>query len=263
MLGGDASGNVRMLWDVVEAAGNLVEQPTQTVDAESVAQDEELVVDAVLWELGWFTVGAMIATWPGIPAAALDFGRYDEPPGDNGEILDQVGMNFDERVGVIARWLASTREAEVTAGEREMLEVLLDRVQRVLDNQTETNESVAQVQAATDTIQAQLRAPSPSRRVLGWAVSQISTYAVGVASDAALRNRAAPPVPLSDVSIIQPEGRPHLERPPLRLQDGAERVLQRGWEAGAPGRQVPGHEAPSPHNVSGRLPERPPTREPR
>ena len=144
------------------------------------------IFDALVWELGVTLAEPFLRAWSGVPSAALNHGRFDVPPGNNGEILDLIGMDVDECIGVIARWLARTREAEVSLSERQMLEVLVDNVQRVLDEQTKTNDSIAQVQAATDTIQAQLRAASPSRRVLGWAVSQISAYSMGLLSGASL-----------------------------------------------------------------------------
>jgi hypothetical protein len=74
-----------------------------------------------------------------------------------------------------------------TVDECRMLEVVVDAVRLVIEEQptTASPEDIAQIQAAVDTIQAQLRAPRPSRGAVGWALDQIRTFPGGVLSGAA------------------------------------------------------------------------------
>ena len=130
----------------------------------------------------------------GIRAAAVDLGDashapYSWHPGGGHDIITIDPAEFDRSVNVIARWLASAQGDDITADEGQMLEVLIGEVQKFLERPQPTNQDLrddlAQVQAAVDTIQAQLKAPRPVRRFIGWALTQISGFAVGYVSGVA------------------------------------------------------------------------------
>jgi hypothetical protein len=165
-------------------------EPAEIIDAEGPAIAG---VEALLWEWGAFTPESMLTAWPGTRAAAVDLDNASRAqatwhPGEGYDVIvaGQAETDFDCSVSTIVRWLLFAREDEITADEGQMLEVLISDVRRLLEREPPTNgnlrDDIAQVQAAVDTIQAQLRAPRPVRRFIGWALAQISGLVVGYAS---------------------------------------------------------------------------------
>jgi hypothetical protein len=146
------------------------------------------------WELGTFPPESLLPEWPGIPAAAVELGAYFSGPQStvSFDVIDVTNSTFDSSVDAVARWLARSTAEEVTALERGMLEALVTDVLQFLDGQSQRDadlrEDLAQVRAGVETIETQLRAPRPSREVLGWALSQVSAYAVGLASGVTLNH---------------------------------------------------------------------------
>jgi len=186
--GGGASG-APLLSPLVDAAVmRITGEPAEIFNAESPFIEG---VEVLLWEWGAFMPESMVAAWPGIRAAAVDLGNashapYSWHPGGGHDIITIDPAEFDRSVSVIARWLATPLGDEITADEGQMLEVLIGDVRRLLEQQQPTNQDlrddIAQVQAAVDTIQAQLKAPRPVRRFIGWALTQISGLTVGYVS---------------------------------------------------------------------------------
>jgi hypothetical protein len=180
------------LGDFVVAAAAIVNGHT----VELIPPDEALQTgaDAVVWE----------AHYPGDPA---EFARRsipvvrvvvsDEPPGPPVSVTLLVGPQPDNlRISTslgagansLAEWLGRHLDLGVTLDERKMLEVVLSAVRRFLEDGAGSvgPEDLAQIQAAADTIDAQLRAPRPARGVLLWAVGWLSKpYPAGLVTGVA------------------------------------------------------------------------------
>jgi len=123
------------------------------------------------------------------PVALIDFGpkffKDEAPPGVfNPTFLRLKESDIDAGIEKLAAWLLSITELGISVQQRRMIEVVLDQVRRLLEDDRfcDANgaEQVAQAQGAHDTAAAQLRTPKPSRRVLSWALSQLSAFPGGL-----------------------------------------------------------------------------------
>lgn len=148
--------------------------------------------DALIWEAGYEGDAATFAQ-RGMPVARVVLS--DKPPGPAVSARLVIGPqpddlrvdpgDFNAAALTIANWLRSVLKidiTDITVGERRMLEVVLGAVRKALDAEAYSVErdTAAQVQAAADTVDAQLRAPSPSRRIVSWALAQFVTFPSGV-----------------------------------------------------------------------------------
>lgn len=196
-FGGDGPSGAPLLSPLVDAAVlRVTGEPAQIFNAESPFIEG---VEALIWERGAFMPESMLEAWPGIRAVAIDLGNsthapYSWHPDGGYDVIAIDPSELDRSVSAVARWLVGAQGDGITAGEGQRLEVLIREVQRLLEGALPTTEElrddIAQVQAAVDTIQAQLKAPRPIRRIVGWALTQVSGLAVGyvagVASSATL-----------------------------------------------------------------------------
>lgn len=149
--------------------------------------------------MGAFSPESLVTAWPGVRAGAVDLGNsshapYSWHPEGGHDILTVDPVDFGRSVDVIARWLATEPgpQNEISVGERQMLEVLVGEVYKFIEAQTtptnqDLRDDIAQIQAAVDSLQAQLRAPRPARRLVNWALRQIGAYTMGLASGATLQ----------------------------------------------------------------------------
>lgn len=99
------------------------------------------------------------------------------------DFLDLRQMDDAEAVSAIAAWL---RKRAVENVDRQKLEVLIRDLRRILDShefRDKDPEDVAQAQAAVETMETQLRAPRPSRKVLSWAIRQVPPFMLGFLSN--------------------------------------------------------------------------------
>jgi len=115
--------------------------------------------------------------------------KPDERIGDalrSRAFLDAVTTPRPVAVKFIVDWLRDIPVAPLSLNERTQLEKLIGELTRLLSTTEFRNEDpddVAQVQAAVDTMAAQLKAPRASRGVLRWAVSQIPGFMLGLLSN--------------------------------------------------------------------------------
>ena len=76
----------------------------------------------------------------------------------------------------------------ISAEEHRMLEVLVGAIQSAVDENAgidSLHDEVAQLQAAMETLQSQIHAPRPSRKVIAWALDQVKAFPAGLASGVA------------------------------------------------------------------------------
>jgi hypothetical protein len=88
-------------------------------------------------------------------------------------------------VAEVARWLTRVTNIGLSQREREMVEVIVREIKQADEDGRLDDldpEDRAQTVVAADTAAAQLRAPRPSRRIVGLALAQIPPYVVGVMS---------------------------------------------------------------------------------
>jgi hypothetical protein len=163
--------------------------------AELVAAEfaEASSVDAAIWMSGIPRDSVWEFEDLGVPCAVVDLGPSSVvylAHTRSVPLLELGPLDEEGRIAAIARWLAGVVSAGVSEDEHRKLEALVLVVQQLIDQlrpvTDELRRDVAQVKAAVETIQLQLRAPRPGRRVLAWALSQISGLAVGLASGVAL-----------------------------------------------------------------------------
>jgi len=187
ILAGDA---MPVLSPIVDAAGRRASgEPTEIINAETpfIEGVEALIIESS----EQFDPSALIKAWPGVRAAVvtLGVGIAQSPFGYLNTEYDEITLDVSDTsraVDVITRWLEHLRGAGISHEERRQLEVLVGEVQKLVLAQNPTSyelhDEIAQVQAAVDTIQAQLKAPRPARRVISWALSQFAAFAVGYAA---------------------------------------------------------------------------------
>jgi hypothetical protein len=84
-------------------------------------------------------------------------------------------------VADIARWLESSLHLGITESELRKLEVIRNAVQQAVDEgfYRHIPDLAAQARAVSDTLDAQMRATHPARRVVGWCLSQIKDFTGG------------------------------------------------------------------------------------
>ena len=198
--------NVHMriaIWDVPDEWRQVHELPLEPlVEAAAVRADEEGYVAATDYD--WNRKGdveALISakngpdglTPPDTPVAVVEFlpDATDAPPVPDIRVMpDYIGYSLlrlsphfrDAAVSTLARWLRSNVGVDLTTRERAQLEVVVGEIQRLLDSgrfDREDIDEVAMAQAAVDTIQAQLKAPRPSRNIIRWGLSQIPGFMIG------------------------------------------------------------------------------------
>ena len=144
----------------------------------------EGVLDALVWIVGPEHLAR--PTLPtSLPLAVLKGGRSVQ------ELLDLNATFPDADVIIpsynaapqIVAWL-STQARDFSAVEHGMLEVLVADVRRALDEGRVVGspEDRAQLRAAGETIEIQLRTPKKSRRVVKWALGQVASMPVGILS---------------------------------------------------------------------------------
>jgi hypothetical protein len=131
----------------------------------------------------------VVANWPGIPAAIVTMGRgialspYTTRHVDYDELVLDVS-DVNGAVLVVLEWLETFVVIGVTPTEHRQFEALISSLMRAIDTQEgtirELRDELAQLRAAAETIQVQLRAPRPGRRVLGWALGQINQIPAGL-----------------------------------------------------------------------------------
>jgi|GEM_PF-2868142 len=158
-------------------------------------------VDALMWDAEAMTQNA-VPDWmlrPGTPAAYVviyanetELNAFLPLPAQapTPTLLKVSAVHHDDAVDTIAAWLEGV-VIGVTIEQREMLEVVVTAVRRLLDDDTFSNEyaqdDIAQAEGACETIETQLRVPRPSRRVLKWALGQLNQFPGGVLSGAAVQ----------------------------------------------------------------------------
>lgn len=100
-----------------------------------------------------------------------------------------VGPNsIAASVAQIAAWLARNASDTLTVREREMIEVVVGDIRRLHDDGRFLREDhglVAELLAAIETLEAQLRSPRPHRKILGYAFSQVPGFVFGALSGTA------------------------------------------------------------------------------
>jgi hypothetical protein len=154
-------------------------------------------VDAVLWEVSdWVRPEWRFRDrWRGVPfvfACFVGTDPYAIPPDWPGEPVRGAGIYYLETtdpqlaVSRIAEWLDGELRPVLTARERQKLEVVVAALYDALENRSHQLNDPPQLQAAADTIQAQLRATRPSRKVLAWALEQVQHIPVGLITGLAL-----------------------------------------------------------------------------
>lgn len=129
---------------------------------------------------------------PGVPTAEirmLENGQNNAPAPTGVDVLRTTIADGHEAIRIIAGWLRDREVAQrPSERERELIEVVIGELRKALDSghfAGEDADDVAQTQAAVDTLDAQLKAPRPSRRVLKWALLQLPPFAVGILSSTA------------------------------------------------------------------------------
>jgi len=181
------------LQTIVFAAGQLLPKPPSTTVPEKVGDSP---IDAILWEL---SIAPAPPRWPEIPLAYVDVQRSGALPNSSQKgflnpsegpppahlIVDE--QRLDEAAEIIARWIRQTIGSTLTVAEHRMLEVVLSATRKLLaeDRLSASTDDVAQLRAAADTIEIQIRTARPSRRVLSWAIGQIINFPGGVLSGVA------------------------------------------------------------------------------
>jgi hypothetical protein len=89
----------------------------------------------------------------------------------------------------IAEWLWGSLNLQISPQELQLIEIVTREVQAAIDAGTALiRADLAQTQAALDTIQAQTKAPRPSRRVVLWGLRQINGIPGGVISAEAVEH---------------------------------------------------------------------------
>lgn len=125
--------------------------------------------------------------WTGVPEARVAIASG--PPGPAVSISIEVGprpddLRLDPRdffgaARTIAEWLWGSLNLQISPQELQLIEIVTREVQAAIDAGTALiRADLAQTQAALDTIQAQTKAPRPSRRVVLWGLRQIKAFRV-------------------------------------------------------------------------------------
>lgn len=125
---------------------------------------------------------------PIVPTLGIRTGRMSDspariPPG--ADFLDATIISDARAIDEIAEWLR-THIPALLQKDRIQLEILVQQVRSILDNHefpSEDPDDVAQSLAAVETMEAQIKAPRPSRIVLKWAASQLPGFVVGLLSN--------------------------------------------------------------------------------
>ena len=175
---GGVDGNPLYLTSIVREATLLVDDSVEIFDLFEASALPPFDADAVICD-----IEAWSARRPSVPhdlhSALVDFLTAvppstrvtSVPPGF--DVLCLGTLTRDVQVVEVARWLGRSVFENVTIDEHRMLSsapVQSTRQQFALREEIRLN--MAQVQAALSTIEIQLRAPKPSRRVLKWALSR-------------------------------------------------------------------------------------------
>jgi hypothetical protein len=170
------------LSDLVREAAPLVTSERVTIGdpGEFYSSDE---VDLVLYERGRPEISPR---WS-VPTVQVTIGMHERVSAEPAPIRqhDSLAVSALDRAGAvatIAAWLRAHVEVGVSTEERRKLEAVVREVIRQIERGAyadQAREDVAQAQAAADTVNAQLRAPRPSRRILAWALGQLPTFVMG------------------------------------------------------------------------------------
>ncbi len=151
-------------------------------------------IDAVVWEHGaegaprWSAPTAFVEFADGElePLRGLGPLIASLPGGKFPTSLRIASADLAGAVDTVAQWLADhvVKASVFTVEERRMLEVVFRSIRESLEEERLKldPEDAAQVLGALDTADTQLRLPRPSRRVMQWALSQISGFPAGMLS---------------------------------------------------------------------------------
>jgi hypothetical protein len=172
---------VRLRDLVREAAPLVTDEDVEFVRPGDYYPDDRM--DAALYEAGVRYVSPM---WP--PPTVQVTIRADgsapvyPPLAPTHDSITVNATDVEGGVRSIADWLHRHLEIGLDTDERKRVEVV---VREVLHNihrgayDDKDPDEVAQAQAAVETVNAQLRAPRPSRRIVGWALGQLPGFVLG------------------------------------------------------------------------------------
>jgi hypothetical protein len=188
----EAGWNVR---DCVIAAAQLVDETMEVV--EYVERSTPVQADALV-----YSGRSGMTVFPAIPLAEVAIavgppgqattGRLSVVSGPPPQHFRFHPDDFGLAVADIARWLESSLHLGITETERRKLEVIRTAVQQAVDEgfYRHNPDLAAQARAVLDTLDAQMHATHPGRRVVGWCLSQIKQlpagFVTGLASSYAL-----------------------------------------------------------------------------
>lgn len=198
------TGVVRLaVWDVLEELRQDHElrlEPLVAAAADLASDEGYVPATDYDWDRKGDVEAVVIAknapdalTPPDTPVAVVEFlpGAIGAPPMPDIEVKpDHIGYSLlrlsrsfpDSAISTIARWLRSNVGTGLTTEERIKLEVVIGEIQRLFGSgvfDREDKDEIAMVQTALDTLQAQLRAPRPSRNIIRWGLGQFPGFAIG------------------------------------------------------------------------------------
>jgi hypothetical protein len=172
------------------------------VEIVDTSGDNGELVDAVIWDTDVSPV-VWPRQWHTTPSAYVEvFAGEIEPPRNLGRTravpsgalrpaeLRVSALHIDEAIAVIAAWLEGAIAVGLSVEEHQMLEVVVSAFREVLSDSSVvtqlSKEVAAQVESALATVEAQYRAPRPSRKVLSWALGQLQQIPAGFISGLAV-----------------------------------------------------------------------------